>query len=279
MPRTTLASRILTPIQPSPRKHASTRAPATMRGRSSAEVVTSRRVSPPVACASGRQHFGGRRHLGEFLRVRRADIDQRLQRAVGRLPQAQFIGTGTDARHRPGSAGRQRQLRASCRRARSPSPAARSSPMVWRYHDEIAALRDQAQRFLVEVGLLHQPVRQAAQQIDMRPAAFDSRAPTARYDRTAAARRGLRPGAPAPASACRRRLPSRRSRWCCAYRRGGRSGSTAAARWRSLQARASPGGACRSRSGCARNAFSVTPTGSAGKIVSSGVRQMLVVLA
>ena len=39
-------------------------------------------------------------------------------------------------------------------------------------HGDVAALHDQPQRFFFEIGLLHQPVRQAPQQIEMRAAAF-----------------------------------------------------------------------------------------------------------
>ena len=39
-------------------------------------------------------------------------------------------------------------------------------------HHEVAAVDLESQRFLVEIGLLHQPVRHASQQVEMRPAAF-----------------------------------------------------------------------------------------------------------
>ena len=39
-------------------------------------------------------------------------------------------------------------------------------------HGEIVAAHDKAQRLFFEVGLLHQPVRQPAQQVEMRPAAL-----------------------------------------------------------------------------------------------------------
>src|ERR1700688_983836 len=51
-PLTTLASRIFTPIQPSPRKMLDART-GTMRGSSTPELSAMRRASPPVACASG----------------------------------------------------------------------------------------------------------------------------------------------------------------------------------------------------------------------------------
>src|SRR5207245_7214662 len=51
-PLTTLASRIFTPIQPSPWKMPEART-GTTRGRSTLVPSTTRRASPPVACASG----------------------------------------------------------------------------------------------------------------------------------------------------------------------------------------------------------------------------------
>src|ERR1700716_3533231 len=51
-PLTTLASRIFTPIQPSPRKMLEART-GTMRGSSTPEPSTTRRTSPPVAWVSG----------------------------------------------------------------------------------------------------------------------------------------------------------------------------------------------------------------------------------
>ena len=89
-PLTTLASRIFTPIQPSPWNRLEART-GTMRGRSMLEPSTTRLASPPVACASGLQHVGRGGDFRKFLRVGRPDIDQRLQRAVGRLPQAEFV--------------------------------------------------------------------------------------------------------------------------------------------------------------------------------------------
>jgi len=37
---------------------------------------------------------------------------------------------------------------------------------------DIAAAHDEPQRFFLEIGLFHEPVRQASQQIEMRPAAL-----------------------------------------------------------------------------------------------------------
>src|SRR6476661_7300708 len=51
-PLTTLASRIFTPIQPSPRNTLDART-GTIRGRSMLEPSTMRLASPPVACVSG----------------------------------------------------------------------------------------------------------------------------------------------------------------------------------------------------------------------------------
>src|SRR5229473_4598593 len=51
-PLTTLASRIFTPIQPSPRSTLEART-GTMRGSSTLEPSTMRLASPPVACVSG----------------------------------------------------------------------------------------------------------------------------------------------------------------------------------------------------------------------------------
>ena len=39
-------------------------------------------------------------------------------------------------------------------------------------HHEVLALHYQPQRFFLEIGLLHQPVRHPPQQVEMRPAAF-----------------------------------------------------------------------------------------------------------
>ena len=53
-----------------------------------------------------------------------------------------------------------------------------SSFRVWRSTD-FAAVRRGAQGLFLEFRLLHQPMRETAQQIEMRAAAVDSRAPTA----------------------------------------------------------------------------------------------------
>ena len=60
-----------------------------------------------------------------------------------------------------------------------------------------------AQRLLLERRLLHQPVGEAAQEVEMRAAARESRAPTARRGRRAGARRGPCPRGRAPGAAGR----------------------------------------------------------------------------
>ena len=116
-------------------------------------------------------------------------------------------------------------------------------------HREIVAAHQQAQRLLLEVGLLHQPVRQPPQQIDMRAAAFVAARPqpdvVGEKQRDAAFALAREHAA----AACRRGPPSPGCPWRRARRPGGTSGSNAAGPGRSLRGRASPDGACRDRRG------------------------------
>ena len=174
-----------------------------------------------------RQHVGRGSDFGKFLRVGRADIDQRFQRAVGGLPQAEFVG-GDGRAPDAGFAGAQLQLagRARWRRHRH-----RRRCPPW----SGAAPPDRG-RGLAAATLPRRD--RAASSANATSAAADrdadrrlhSRAPTARCGRTAAARRGLRHSATAAAAACRRPRSSPAVRWRCGYRRCGRTGSSAAAR-------------------------------------------------
>ncbi len=250
--------------------------------RNDARQSDARAVRHALRIAAGRlhqrlEHVGRRGDFGKFLRVGRTDIDQRLQRAVGGLPQAEFAGrewSRSICRDRRRSA----SVRASRRRAMSPSPARRCRPWSG------AAPRDPchgpAAAALPRRG-------QAASSASARFAAADrdagrrlhSRAPTARSGRTAAARRVPRHSATAATAACRRRRSSPAAWSRCGYRRCGRSGSNAAARMPSPRARASPDGVYRRRSDAHRTASRSRRRARRAAPKSSGVRQMLVVEA
>ena len=167
------------------------------------------RDAPCVAAGGLRQrlqHFGRGGDFRKFLRVGRADIDQRFQRAVGRLPQAEFVGGDASTATFPVRF-RSRSVRALPRWEKSPSPARRCRPWSG------AAPRDRgpgpAAAALPRRGRAASSAS-ATSAATGRDAARrpHSRAPTARYGRTTATRRGPRHIATAAAAACRRRRSS-----------------------------------------------------------------------
>ena len=172
-----------------------------MRGSATLpDASASRRASPPVALANGAEHLGGRRHLGELARIGRADIDQRVELAVGGAPEARARSRAIEPRQ---SAGLARCERDACASRRTASVSVTSPTLVGHglaLDQEIAAAHDQAQRLFLEVGLLHQPVRQPAQQVEMRPAALVAARPQPDVVGEQQRRRGLRPRATARSS-------------------------------------------------------------------------------
>ena len=153
--------------------------------------------------------------------------------------------------------------------------------MVWRCDGEVVAVHHDAQRFFFELGLLHQPMRQPPQQVEMRAAAFIAARPqpdvVGQQQRDAAlllAREHQQRLAVGPVHhACVpvvRLVLTRRNQWLqCG---GSVLRALQAARHRMALAEIGQG---RAWNGCSV----VSPLGSAGRMTSSGVRQMLVGLA
>ena len=217
----------------------------TMRGRSMLEPSTTRRASPPVACASGfsmsvvevtsENSFG---LVGPTL-ISAFSVPSVACHRPSSL-------AGMVARHMPGSPA----LSVSSRVAPDGEvtvTGATLSAMVWRCTTRSLPLDLQPQRFFVQIGLLHQPVRHPPQQIEMRAAALIAARPQPDL-----VGQQQRDAAFAVARQQQQRLAvgaghHRRRWWRCGYRRCGRTGSNAAARLPSRRARASPDGACRRR--------------------------------
>ena len=138
--------------------------------------VHARRVRDAARVAAGRdgerrEHLGGRGHLGIFARVGRADVDQRVELAVGRAPQPELVRVHRAAPH----AGLADWSSVSVRVAPVGERQRHFADIVRHglaLDHQIAPAHDQPQRLFLEIGLLHQPVRQPPQQVEMRPAAL-----------------------------------------------------------------------------------------------------------
>jgi hypothetical protein len=113
--------------------------------------------------------------LGIFARIERADIDEGGERAVGRAPEAEFVGAHIGAedagldfrqRHVARRAGR-------CRHRDRCGGLLHGAPL----DDELTAFGAQDQPLFLKVRLFHQPMRKLAQQIEMRAAALKTARP------------------------------------------------------------------------------------------------------
>ena len=121
-----------------------------------------------------RQPLDGRHHLLVFAGIRRPDVDEGRELAVRDPVEAgSFVLHG--GRQRPGLA-RHRVVCVSARGPVSVTGATRVGHGLALDRTSVAA-RGGAQRLFLEVRLLHQPMRQPAQEVDLRPAALEAARP------------------------------------------------------------------------------------------------------
>ena len=169
MPRTTLASRIFRPIQSSPLKVVLVRT-GTTRGTLIRSPSAIRRASPPVA-------------LLNALSTSIVEVTSANSRGFAGPTFVSAVSLPSVARQRPSSlavvVARQSPGSTFWSSIGRVSPVGRSERHLvdgvghrLALHGDIAAVHDQPQSFFLQVGLLHEPMGQSAQQVEVRPAAF-----------------------------------------------------------------------------------------------------------
>src|SRR6516165_5256451 len=139
-----------------------------------AAVLDAHHVAAGRGCDRG-EPFGGRGDLLELARIGGTDIGERRELAVGGVPEAELLGLDGAAPHARLGLRERHGLRLA--RGQRQGDLADTVGHGLPLHREIVAAHRKAQRLLLEVGLLHQPMRQAPQQIEMRSAALEAARP------------------------------------------------------------------------------------------------------